>query len=164
MYLGLRAVAHATPPRATGAEAAAALRRRFFILRQNLRQVEAKPEAKVVPTVEAKVETVAATEEVIQPTIVEKPKPAPVEAAKAPSPTKEPSPVPVATKAPEPVVEAAPAVVEEAIEAAERQQDFEPFNKLVDILDRPFKFDQSMSRYALPPRPEQVVTQTFCGT
>ena len=55
-------------------------------------------------------------------------------------------------------------LVEEAIEAAERQQDFEPFNKLVDILDRPFKFDQSMSRYALPPRPEQVVTQTFCGT
>ena len=55
-------------------------------------------------------------------------------------------------------------LVEEAIQAAERQQDFEPFNKLMDILVRPFEFDQSMSRYALPPRPEQVVTQTFCGT
>jgi len=55
-------------------------------------------------------------------------------------------------------------LVEEAIQAAEKQQDFEPFNKLVDILADPFVFDQAMTRYALPPRPEQVVTQTFCGT
>jgi len=55
-------------------------------------------------------------------------------------------------------------MVEEAINAAEKQQDFEPFHTLVDILAQPFQFDKTRSRYALPPRPEQVVRQTFCGT
>jgi uncharacterized protein YdiU (UPF0061 family) len=55
-------------------------------------------------------------------------------------------------------------LVEEAISAAEKHQDFEPFNRLVDILARPYKFDMADVRYAKPPRPEQVVTQTFCGT
>lgn len=55
-------------------------------------------------------------------------------------------------------------LVEEAISAAEKQQDFEPFNKLVDVLANPFEFNPSLARYAKPPRPEQVVRQTFCGT
>ncbi len=55
-------------------------------------------------------------------------------------------------------------LVEEAIYAAEKNQDFDPFNRLVDILMNPFEFDPSNARYAIPPRPEQVVTQTFCGT
>jgi len=55
-------------------------------------------------------------------------------------------------------------LVEEAIEAASNEQDFEPFHRLVDILSQPFDFNESQSRYALPPRPEQVVRQTFCGT
>jgi uncharacterized protein YdiU (UPF0061 family) len=55
-------------------------------------------------------------------------------------------------------------LVEEVIQAAEKQQDFEPFHKLIDILAVPFEFDQTITRHALPPRPEQVVTQTFCGT
>jgi len=55
-------------------------------------------------------------------------------------------------------------LVEEAISAAEKQQNFEPFNQLVDLLMNPFEFDPSRVRYATPPRPEQVVTQTFCGT
>ena len=55
-------------------------------------------------------------------------------------------------------------LVEEAIIAAEKQQDFEPFNRLVDILATPFDFDMANARYATPPRPEQVVRQTFCGT
>jgi uncharacterized protein YdiU (UPF0061 family) len=55
-------------------------------------------------------------------------------------------------------------LIEEAIQAAEKQQDFGPFNRLVDILAAPFEFDKTMTREALPPRPEQVVTQTFCGT
>jgi uncharacterized protein YdiU (UPF0061 family) len=50
------------------------------------------------------------------------------------------------------------------MEAAEKQQDFEPFNQLVDLLMNPFELDPSRLRYATPPRPEQVVTQTFCGT
>jgi len=55
-------------------------------------------------------------------------------------------------------------LVEEAIEVASNEQDFEPFHTLVDILSQPFDFNESQSRYALPPRPEQVVRQTFCGT
>jgi uncharacterized protein YdiU (UPF0061 family) len=55
-------------------------------------------------------------------------------------------------------------LVEEVIQAAEKQQDFEPFHRLIDILAVPFEFDQTITRHALPPRPEQVVTQTFCGT
>ena len=55
-------------------------------------------------------------------------------------------------------------LVEEAIEAASNEQDFEPFHKLVDILAHPFDFNEAQARYALPPRPEQLVRQTFCGT
>jgi len=55
-------------------------------------------------------------------------------------------------------------LVEEAIEAATRREDFGPFNQLVDLLSQPDKFDIDKARYATPPRPEQVVSQTFCGT
>ena len=55
-------------------------------------------------------------------------------------------------------------LVEEAIETASNEQDFEPFHKLVDILAQPFDFNEAQARFALPPRPEQVVRQTFCGT
>ena len=55
-------------------------------------------------------------------------------------------------------------LVEEAIEAASNEQDFEPFHNLINILAQPFDFNEAQARYALPPRPEQVVRQTFCGT
>ena len=55
-------------------------------------------------------------------------------------------------------------LLEEAIDAASRQEDFEPFHTLVDILAQPFEFDSANARYAIPPRPEQIVRQTFCGT
>lgn len=55
-------------------------------------------------------------------------------------------------------------LVEEAIEAASNEQDFEPFHKLIDILAQPFDFDEAHACYALPPRPEQAVRKTFCGT
>jgi len=55
-------------------------------------------------------------------------------------------------------------LVEEAIDAAINQQDLEPFHTLVDILARPGEFDSKRIRYATPPRPDQVVRQTFCGT
>jgi uncharacterized protein YdiU (UPF0061 family) len=55
-------------------------------------------------------------------------------------------------------------LVEKVIDAAVRKQDFEPFHTLVDVLAQPFEFDLSQARYALPPRPDQVVRQTFCGT
>ncbi len=55
-------------------------------------------------------------------------------------------------------------LIEEAIEAATRRQNFEPFHTLVDVLAQPFGFDHTRTRFATPPRPDQVVKQTFCGT
>ncbi|MFT3930856.1 MAG: YdiU family protein [Spongiibacteraceae bacterium] len=54
-------------------------------------------------------------------------------------------------------------LVEETIQAA-MQNNFEPFQQLVDVLTQPYRFDGNYSRYALPPRPEQIVEKTFCGT
>ena len=55
-------------------------------------------------------------------------------------------------------------LVEETIKAAETDLDFAPFHALVDVLAKPFDFDLELVRYATPPRPEQRVRQTFCGT
>ncbi len=55
-------------------------------------------------------------------------------------------------------------LVEEAIEAAQKYQDFGPFNRLVDVLANPFVYNEENAVYATPPRPEQIVSQTFCGT
>jgi serine/tyrosine/threonine adenylyltransferase len=55
-------------------------------------------------------------------------------------------------------------LVEEAIVAAVRHQDFQPFEDLVAVLARPFDDQPGRERYTLPPKPEEVVQQTFCGT
>lgn len=55
-------------------------------------------------------------------------------------------------------------LVEEAINAAQTRNDFAPFHRLVDRLAKPFDYDPIDSTYALPPKPEQVVAKTFCGT
>jgi len=55
-------------------------------------------------------------------------------------------------------------LVEEAIAAAVERQDLTLFHALVDVLAQPYVYDSNRARYAMPPRPEQVVTQTFCGT
>ena len=55
-------------------------------------------------------------------------------------------------------------LVEEVIDAAVNQQDFAPFHALVELLAQPFEFSDTHTRHALPPRPEQIVRQTFCGT
>jgi uncharacterized protein YdiU (UPF0061 family) len=55
-------------------------------------------------------------------------------------------------------------LVEEAIRAAEDEGDFAPFHALVERVSRPRDYDPADSRFATPPRPEQVVTRTFCGT
>ena len=54
-------------------------------------------------------------------------------------------------------------LVEEAIAAAVRG-DFAPFETLVAVLSAPFDDQPGFERYADPPRPEEVVHQTFCGT
>ncbi|MCZ6828353.1 MAG: YdiU family protein [Gammaproteobacteria bacterium] len=55
-------------------------------------------------------------------------------------------------------------LVEETINAAVRDGDFEPFHKLNEVLSAPFLYQSSLARYATPPRSEQIVHQTFCGT
>lgn len=54
--------------------------------------------------------------------------------------------------------------VQEAIAAASDDGDFQPFHALHAALAMPYQYDPSLARYATPPRPEQEVRQTFCGT
>lgn len=55
-------------------------------------------------------------------------------------------------------------LVEAAIRAAEDHDDFSLFHALHDVLQNPFTVQQGKDRYLCPPRPEEVVRQTFCGT
>ena len=55
-------------------------------------------------------------------------------------------------------------LVEEAISAAVNDGDFLPFEDLLTVLSMPYEDQPAFSRYADPPRPDQVVHQTFCGT
>jgi uncharacterized protein YdiU (UPF0061 family) len=55
-------------------------------------------------------------------------------------------------------------LVEEAISAALSKGDFSPFEALLAVLSTPYEDQPAFDRYADPPRPEQVVQQTFCGT
>jgi uncharacterized protein YdiU (UPF0061 family) len=54
--------------------------------------------------------------------------------------------------------------VEAAIRAAVSNGDFAPFHRLVDALSRPYDDRPGIEDLALPPKPEEVVHQTFCGT
>lgn len=55
-------------------------------------------------------------------------------------------------------------LVEEALAAAVERSDLEPFETLLDVLSHPFEEQPGRERYALAPRPEQIVRRTFCGT
>ncbi len=54
-------------------------------------------------------------------------------------------------------------LVEEAVQAGQHE-DFEPFESLLAVVARPFEDQQFGSRYAEPPKPDEVVRATFCGT
>lgn len=54
-------------------------------------------------------------------------------------------------------------LVEQAIQAG-LQDDFAPFHQLVEVLSRPFDEQPHYAHFEQPPRPEEVVHQTFCGT
>lgn len=54
--------------------------------------------------------------------------------------------------------------VEAAIRAAEDNNDFSKFDELHKVLQTPFELQDRMDEYLLPPKPEEVVQQTFCGT
>ncbi len=55
-------------------------------------------------------------------------------------------------------------LVEAAIAAATDRGDLSVFHQLVDVLAQPHQYRVELALYATPPRPEQVVEQTFCGT
>jgi uncharacterized protein YdiU (UPF0061 family) len=54
--------------------------------------------------------------------------------------------------------------VEAMIEAAVDGQDFGPFLQLLQVLSRPFDDQPHFASYQDPPRPEERVLATFCGT
>ena len=55
-------------------------------------------------------------------------------------------------------------LVEAAIRAAEVDDNFMPFNNLLDEVLKPFKSRQPMSYFVRPPNSNELVHQTFCGT
>ena len=54
--------------------------------------------------------------------------------------------------------------VEAAIRAAEDHHDFSVFDALHQVLQTPYSLQADKEQYQLPPKPEEVVQQTFCGT
>ncbi len=55
-------------------------------------------------------------------------------------------------------------LIEEAIAAAQNDGDFGPFERLLTVLPAPYEDQPGFERYADPPRPDQIVRETFCGT
>ena len=55
-------------------------------------------------------------------------------------------------------------LVEAALNAAVEQQDFQPFEELLDVVSRPYDDRPGWERFGMPASPEESVTQTFCGT
>jgi uncharacterized protein YdiU (UPF0061 family) len=54
--------------------------------------------------------------------------------------------------------------IEEVIAAATNEHDFRPFETLLEVITHPFDEQPAASAFATPPRPEQRVAETFCGT
>ncbi len=55
-------------------------------------------------------------------------------------------------------------LVEEALAAATASGDLRPFDELVAVLQHPFDEQPGKERFATPPRADQIVHATFCGT
>ncbi|MDH5693197.1 MAG: YdiU family protein [Gammaproteobacteria bacterium] len=54
--------------------------------------------------------------------------------------------------------------IEKVIRAAEDNNNFEPFHELHTVLENPFTYQQGKDTYMQPPKPGEVVVNTFCGT
>ncbi|MCC8983705.1 protein adenylyltransferase SelO [Bradyrhizobium acaciae] len=54
--------------------------------------------------------------------------------------------------------------IEAVIAAAVTSDDYAPFEELLTVLAKPYEDQPRYAAYAEPPLPEQLVTQTFCGT
>jgi serine/tyrosine/threonine adenylyltransferase len=55
-------------------------------------------------------------------------------------------------------------LVEAALAAAVERSDFQPFEDLLVVLPRPFDDRPELAHFATPPRDEERVLRTFCGT
>lgn len=55
-------------------------------------------------------------------------------------------------------------LVEAALNAAIERQDFKPFEELLEVLSHPYDEKPNLDLYSTPAKPEERVTQTFCGT
>lgn len=55
-------------------------------------------------------------------------------------------------------------LIEAAIRAAEDSADFSLFHDLHEVLQAPYERQTGRGVYMLPPEPDEVVEQTFCGT
>jgi uncharacterized protein YdiU (UPF0061 family) len=53
--------------------------------------------------------------------------------------------------------------VEQALSAA-TVGDLAPFERLLEVIERPFEDRPEFAEYAQPPQPGERVLQTFCGT
>jgi uncharacterized protein YdiU (UPF0061 family) len=54
--------------------------------------------------------------------------------------------------------------IEELIVAAVQQDDFAPFEALLQVVMRPYEEQPAFEHFAAPPLPEERVQATFCGT
>lgn len=54
--------------------------------------------------------------------------------------------------------------IEQAIVAATEEADFSLFEAIVDVTSKPYEDQPQFAAYTDPPRPEEEVQQTFCGT
>ena len=54
--------------------------------------------------------------------------------------------------------------VEQALNAAVEHLDYGPFEKLVEVLSSPYEELEVQNEFMLPPKPEEHVIHTFCGT
>ncbi len=54
--------------------------------------------------------------------------------------------------------------VEQAIQAAVQKNDFTVMDRLIDVLARPYEDQPQSTDLMQPPKPEERVAQTFCGT
>jgi uncharacterized protein YdiU (UPF0061 family) len=54
--------------------------------------------------------------------------------------------------------------VEAIIRAAVDRDDYQPFHELISVLSKPFDDQPEFAHYSTPPREEERVHATFCGT
>ena len=54
--------------------------------------------------------------------------------------------------------------VEQAIQAAVDHADFSKMDELLDVLSNPYKDQEKYASHAQPPKPEERIQHTFCGT